>query len=454
MTSFVRKQLIVFAALSVAAFATIALVYVHVPTLLGAGQLTVRAEIPAAGGIYPNANVTYRGYTIGKVKEVELVPGGVEAVMSIDDDLVPPANSRAEVHSVSAIGEQFIDFVPPANPSTRLLADGAVIPKSQTGIPAPTADVLNSVDSLLSTVDKTDLATVLDEFNTAFQGIGPDLQAIVDNTKSLLDSAEGSYPQTQQLITDAEPFLDSQIASGDDAKQWAQRLASVTAQLKQSDGDLRGALRNGDAAGQQVSGLLDSLRGTTPRMLDNTNVLTELAQAYHKPIEQILVIYPALQAFYQSALGPDTRQMINFNIKLNPNRPACYDGWVGPGEPGGPRDAFELADEPYPADQYCKLPQNDDRLVRGSRNLPCFEPGSPPGRRAATVQQCRGGTGFQPTSGAPGTQLQVGGPLNDAPLLNSQGLLLPLDVVPADPPGEKQVVPGDLSALLLGNGGK
>lgn len=448
MTSFVRKQLVIFVVLSVTAFTIIALVYVRVPTLLGAGQIGVSARVAASGGIYPNANVTYRGYTIGKVQEVNLVPGGVDVVMSIEEEHAPPVNSRAEVHSVSAIGEQFVDFIPPERPSTEVMADGAAVPLERTGIPNPTADVLTDVDGLLSTVDHDDLSTVLGEFDTAFRGIGPDLKAITDNTKALLDSANEAYPQTEKLITDAEPFLDSQVASADSARAWSQQLASVTDQLKRSDGDLRGALEAGTAAGNQVSGLLDTLQGTTPRLLDNTNVLTELAKEYNKPIEQIFVVYPALQAFNQAALGPNSRNMYNFNIKLNPNRPACYEGWAGPGAPGGPRDAFELADMPYPDDQYCKLPQDDERLVRGARNLPCFESEAPAGRRAATVEQCRGDKGFDPTSPG-GTQVEVGGPLNDAPLLSEH--LIPAELLPsAPPPAGEQHAATDLGGLLLG----
>lgn len=448
MTSFVRKQLVIFTALSLAAFLVIALVYVRVPTLLGAGQIEVTARVPASGGIYPNANVTYRGYTIGKVNEVNLVPGAVDVVMSIDEELAPPTDSRAEVHSVSAIGEQFVDFVPPPRPAPERMADGTFVPRQRTSIPPPTAKVLDDTDKLLATVNHDDMDTVLREFEAGFRGIGPDLAAIADNTKALLDSAEASYPQTERLITDAEPFLDSQVASADNARHWASRLASVTEQLKHSDGDLRGALRSGAAAGQQAGNLLDSLQGRTTRLLDNTNVLTDLAQTYHKPIEQILVVYPALQAFYQSALGPNSRNMINFNIKLNPNRPACYEGWAGPGQPGGPRDAFELSDMPYPDDQYCKLPQDDDRLVRGSRNLPCFEPLAPEGRRAATVEQCRGGRGFRPTT-TRGTQIQVGGPLNDAPLVGET--LNPADLLaPGNRP--ERGGPDDLRRLLLGGG--
>ncbi|WP_181778813.1 MCE family protein [Pseudonocardia pini] len=445
MTSFVKRQLVIFTVLSVAAFAIIAFGYLRVPTLLGLGQMSVTARVPVAGGIYPNANVTYRGATIGKVTDVRLAEdGGVDVVMSVDAAQAPPEDSRAEIHSVSAIGEQFVDFVPTDTPSSTALADGAFVPEERTSIPLPTAAVLDDVDTLLKTVNPDDLSVVLREFDTAFRGIGPDLASIADNTKLLLDTADVNYAQTEQLIRDAEPFLDSQVASADDARAWSARLARVTEQLEQSDSDLRGALRNGEAAGQQAGNLLDQLRGPTPTLIDNTLVLTRLAEAYHAPIEQVLVTYPAFAAFYQSALGPNGRESINFNIKLNPNRPACYEGWVGPGTELGPRDAFELSDMPFPADQYCKLAQDDDRLVRGSRNLPCFEPGSPVDRRSATVEQCRG-DGF--TSGVgPGTQLQIGGPLNDLPLTTTP---TPADTLVGADPGPPGTAPSDLRGLLL-----
>ncbi len=449
MTAFVRKQLIVFVVLSVAAFAIIAFGYVRVPTLLGVGQMAVTAQVPAAGGIYPNANVTFRGYTIGKVTDVRVKPGGgVDVVMRIDESLAPPADSRAAIRSVSAIGEQYVDFEPGPQPSAVALADGAVIPEDRTSIPTPIAGVLDDVDKLLGSVNQRDLDVVLREFDTAFRGLGPDLSSIVDNSQLLLDEADRSYPQTEQLIRDAEPFLDSQLASAESARHWSRQLRSVTEQLVQSDGDLRGMIDSGTRAGQQATNLLDRLRDPLSGTLDNTLVLTELAEAYHAPIEQILVVYPALQSFYQSALGPNQRQMINFNIKLNPNRPACYEGWVGPGAPGGPRDAFELGDEAFPADQYCKLPQDDQRLVRGSRNLPCFEPGSPVGRRAATVEQCRAG-GFTPTT-VRGTQLQVGGPLNDLPLTSATPEApsgAPADALGGGTPGSG---PGSLEQMMLG----
>ena len=69
------------------------------------------------------ANVTYRGTTIGKVTAVEPTERGAKATMSIDSRYKIPVDASADVHSVSAIGEQYLDLVSTGNPG-QYNADG------------------------------------------------------------------------------------------------------------------------------------------------------------------------------------------------------------------------------------------------------------------------------------------------------------------------------------------
>ena len=95
------------------------------PTLLGIGHITVTLQLPAAGGLYRFSNVTYRGVQVGKVTEVQTVDGKrVEATLSLNTSPKIPANLKAKVRSVSAVGEQYVDLQPPndvtAVPARRL----------------------------------------------------------------------------------------------------------------------------------------------------------------------------------------------------------------------------------------------------------------------------------------------------------------------------------------------
>ena len=78
---------------------------------MGIGQYQLKAELPASGGLYSTANVTYRGITIGKVTAVEPTENGAEATMSIASKFKIPLDAVANVHSVSAVGEQYLDLV-------------------------------------------------------------------------------------------------------------------------------------------------------------------------------------------------------------------------------------------------------------------------------------------------------------------------------------------------------
>lgn len=416
MTRFVRNQLVVFTVLTITAFCLIFFAYLRVPSLLGFGRDFVTVEIPQAGGIYPNANVTYRGYTIGRVTDVDLVPGGVKATLSLDDSLMPPANSRAEVHSVSAIGEQFIDFVPQPGGDGQLLADGADIPSSRASIPPPTAAVLDGTSNLLASVKPGQLNTVLDEGSAAFKNLGPDLGRLLDNTKALVDSAQQNYPQTHQLIGDGETFLNSQLASSNDLRSWTKDLNSFSAAVKESDGSLRGTIDKGLPAAEQANDLLSQLAPVTPTLLNSTDTLARLAASYHAGIEQVLVVYPMVTAAVQTNVPSDRQGLFNFNLDTTVNQPNCSFGWVPPGQPGGARNSNELGDEPLPPNSYCKIPQNNPLQARSARQLPCFEPGSPPGRRAALITECRG-SGYKPVGTGP-TTIPPNTAAGDAPTTN------------------------------------
>src|ERR1700752_2471324 len=104
LTRFIRRQLVLFSILTVAAILVLGWYSLRIPSLVGIGQYTLKADLPASGGLYPTANVTYPGITIGKVPDVEPTDTGAVATMSIASHYRIPLNASANVHSVSAVG--------------------------------------------------------------------------------------------------------------------------------------------------------------------------------------------------------------------------------------------------------------------------------------------------------------------------------------------------------------
>src|SRR5579875_2143151 len=167
LTRFVRIQLTIFTIVSIIGVLVMIFSYMQVPTLLGVGRITVTLELPAEGGLYRFSNVTYRGVQVGKVTSVGLTPTGAKAVLSLGTSPKIPANLHAEVRSISAVGEQYVDLRPRTD-SPPYLRDGAVIPMGETTIPQEVGTMLDQTTKLINSIPKDKLSALIDESFTGF----------------------------------------------------------------------------------------------------------------------------------------------------------------------------------------------------------------------------------------------------------------------------------------------
>ena len=271
--------------------------YLHVPAALGIGSYNVTANFVAGGGLYENANVTYRGVTIGRVESVGLTNDGVVADMRLNSDTPVPENVTATVKSVSAVGEQYIDLVPPdGRRRTRCCATGRPSTRRHTAIGQDIAGLLDEADKLVSSLGDSRLQDLLRETFKAFNGSGPELARLIQSSRLLVDEANANYGQTTQLIDQAGPFLDAQIRSGDDIKSLADGLARFTTEVANADPQVRTVLQTVPGAAEAANTTFDGIRPTFPMLAANLANFGRIGVIYHKSIEQALVIFPALMA--------------------------------------------------------------------------------------------------------------------------------------------------------------
>ena len=249
----VKIQLIAFVTMATIASALIFFHYTHIPSLMGIGQTRFEVDFPEGGGLYPHANVTYRGVTVGKVTGMHLTSTGAVADLSVSTAAQVPRAVTAAVKSVSAIGEQYVDLVPKPGSSASVMRSGDRVPVADAQVPVPIAQVIDQVDTLVSSVPRNSLTTVLDEADRAFRGLGPALTRLNTDAQALIGAADANYPQTHQLITDAAPVLDTQLRSSRQIGTWAANLNGFSRQLRGSDAQLRDMLRDVPPAANQDS---------------------------------------------------------------------------------------------------------------------------------------------------------------------------------------------------------
>jgi phospholipid/cholesterol/gamma-HCH transport system substrate-binding protein len=392
-----KIQLIIFAVITVLTLTIMAIFYLRLPATFGIGTYDVSADFVAGGGLYKNANVTYRGVAVGRVESVGLNSSGVTAEMRLNSGTPIPSNVTATVKSVSAVGEQYIDLVPPGTPASTKLHNGSQIDRANTRIGQDVADLLKRAETLVNSLGDTKLKELLHETFQAANGSGPELARLIESARLLIDEANADYPQVSQLIDQAGPFLQAQIRSGADIKSLSDGLARFTSEVRQADPQLRATLATAPDAADEASTAFSGIRPTFPALAASLANLGRVGVIYHKSIEQLLVVLPALfAAIITMAGGPplDEGGKLDFKLDLN-DPPPCAVGFLPPPMMRTPAD--ETVRE-LPRDMYCKVAQNDPSTVRGARNYPCQEF---PGKRAPTIQLCRDPKGYVPVGRNP-----------------------------------------------------
>ena len=164
---------------------------------MGIGQYQLKAELPASGGLYPTSNVTYRGITIGKVTAVEPTEKGAEATMSIDSSSRSRSTRSANVHSVSAVGEQYLDLVSEGK-AHGFFSPGQTITKGT--VPSEIGPALDTANrGLVGAAEGQDRPAARRDIRSR-RGLGPALQRLVDSTQAIVGDFKTNINQVDDII--------------------------------------------------------------------------------------------------------------------------------------------------------------------------------------------------------------------------------------------------------------
>ncbi|GHA92106.1 MCE family protein [Streptomyces termitum] len=330
-----------------------------------ADHYTVRVHLARTGGLFTHSDVTYRGVSVGRVGAIDLTADGVVAELRIKRSAPRiPADAKAVVAGLSAVGEQYIDLRPESDGGP-YLAEGARIDQIDTQVPAPVTDVLTSMNDLTRSVPLDSLRTVVDELGTAFEGHGDDLQALLDNGSRFIEAADRSMPATTRLINDGETVLRTQADESRAIRGFATGARDLAAALKGSDADLRRVLAEAPEATGQVSGLLRDLDPSLGVVLANLLTTSEIAVTRQRGTEELLVRFPAAVSAGASAVE---NGRLNVGMAVTFFQPLpCTSGYGATRY----RNGLDLGTAPaLNTGASCTAPASSGVNVRGSAHAP------------------------------------------------------------------------------------
>ncbi|HVW39745.1 MAG TPA: MCE family protein [Amycolatopsis sp.] len=351
--------------------------YAGLDRLFGPRGYVVHAQLVDSGGIFVNAEVTYRGVAVGRVSGLHLDEQGVVADLDIDSGSPRiPADTRAVVADRSAVGEQYVDLRP-SHEDGPYLHGGSVIGRDKTAIPLSPDTMLSNLDNLVSSVNPDSLRTVVDESDAAFAGSGPDLQRLLDTAGSLTSTATENLPQTTRLLADGRTVLATQERQAQNITAIADGLNTIAHQLKTSDPDLRRVIDQAPRLAEDVDDILAVSGSDLGVLMANLLTTFQVTAVRTDAIEEELVAFPVISAFTRSVTSNGEGHLglvLNF---FDPH--SCTKGYDSTKQ----RPASDTSDAPANTLAYCAEPPGSATDVRGAQNAPY---GGKPAEPAQTPQ--------------------------------------------------------------------
>ena len=346
-TARTKRQLLIFLIITVVGVTYVGARYARLDRLFYDSSYSVTAHLKESGGIFTDAEVTYRGVQVGRVEELKLTDEGVDVVLSIEkdhDDI--PADSLALVGNKSAVGEQYVELQPQSNEKP-YLEESSEIAVDKTSVPVSTTEILTNLDNLVQSVPQSDLRTVVAESGAAFQGAGPDLARIIDTSTDFIDTANANFETTQKLIRDSRILLQTQVDKESAIRGFSRDLSLFTGTLADSDRDLRRVIDEGSATANELRTFLERNRVNLGELISQLVTTNEIVVKHLDGIRQILVIYPYVVAggYTVAAKQDDGNYNARFGLVLQQQSPTCSAGYLPKRDPRTDRE-----DRPLPED--------------------------------------------------------------------------------------------------------
>ena len=176
---------------------------VPMPGLVSGPTYTVDAVFENALNLPVQAPVKLDGDTIGEVSSIRVEDYRARVRLRLKDSVALSRGTRAGIRLTSAMGEAFVELVPPATPG-RPLRPGDVLGVHATSTAPDTTDLLSALSVVVTGGSFADLQVVVSELRTALHGNTDEARRLL----SRLDRMVSGLNQRTRTIDEALDQMD------------------------------------------------------------------------------------------------------------------------------------------------------------------------------------------------------------------------------------------------------
>ncbi|WP_163506956.1 MCE family protein [Fodinicola acaciae] len=295
--------------------------------------LTVSADFAHADGVFAGSKVAILGVPVGQVTAVEPRGAVVRVFMRLPRDLKIPANAQAWITTPSVIADHTVEFTP-AYRGGSSLEPGAIIPAARTHSPIKWAELVRSLDTLLTGLGPNgldqngSLGTALHSAATALRGNGTPFRSAVQNLAQASGVLANDSDDVGALITSLNKLVSLLVVHRSSITTLTTTVTAVAGDLNDERATISAALSQLATVLTQVAALVRTHGSAVGADLTRLNQLTGTLVAHQQDLAEILDVLPLASDNLGRAVGPDGRLRVRLDIsttltQLDATRQLC-----------------------------------------------------------------------------------------------------------------------------------
>ncbi len=252
--------------------------------LAGDDGLEIDVEFSRAFNLFEGSNVRIAGVNVGRVENVVVEPGGdrVIATLRIDEGTRVADDAGATIIQSALLGERYVQLHPPYTGGDEM-ADGARIPIDRTTVPVEFEEAFESLNDLLETLDRDEVARLVTNLAEVLEGQGDDLGETIDELRDLMAALRTSDEDIVELAGTLADLNETVGTRAEEMTQQFEDLGLVAESLASDRADLERTLvaltRMTDELGDLVATHRDTLR-------HDIGALTSLGRTVNRNLDE------------------------------------------------------------------------------------------------------------------------------------------------------------------------
>jgi phospholipid/cholesterol/gamma-HCH transport system substrate-binding protein len=255
----------------------------------------VSATFADAAGIGPGTQVLLAGVAVGTVGSVQVDGNRVDAVMTINNGVVLPRHTDADIQVETLLGVVDV-MLEPVSGWSWPLRQGAVI--TDTSIPTEFYQLSNTAGRLLQHADARALNQLVTSLAAITQGKQRQVGEIIHGLGKLTATVDQRRGQVSQLI-DAATTLSTTLADHDQQlSSVIDNLDTVAAGLSAHSADLASLIGNIDAVAGQTNSLVGQNQSKLQGLIQNLDATLGVVDQHQDDLAQaVSYLGAALRGF-------------------------------------------------------------------------------------------------------------------------------------------------------------